>query len=64
MCECKKLLSDQEINNEYIRIDIQISLHEVDTNLQWLITLFSAQLLHIGSVCIKDTLIWKLDWYF
>ena len=64
MCECKKLLSDQEINNEYIRIDIQISLHEVDTNLQWLITVFSAQLLHIGSVWIKDTLIWKLDWYF
>ena len=50
MCECKKLLSDQEINNEYIRIDIQISLHEVNINLQRLIALFSAQLLHSDSI--------------
>ena len=57
MCECKKLLSDQEIKNENILIDIQISLHEVDINLQRLIALFSAQLLHSDSICIKDTLI-------
>ena len=57
MCECKKLLSDQEINNEYIRIDIQISIHEVDINLERLIALFSAELLHIGAICIKATLI-------
>ena len=51
MCECKKLLSDQEIKNENILIDIQISLHEVDINLQRLIALFSAQLLHSDSIC-------------
>ena len=52
-----KLLSDQEIKNENILINIQISLHEVDINLQRLIALFSVQLLHSDSFLIKDTLI-------
>ena len=42
MCECSKILSDQEIkNNEYVHIDVQFSFHEVDIHLHRLITLFT-----------------------